>query len=91
MRRRRSLKTIVVGRNSLRKDGLTQFLRSADFGMVTSVMSADDLCASRINSAKCCFSLSIPAMISRLQSRKSSHSEAVTRMGAWLWSPIDTG
>jgi two-component system nitrate/nitrite response regulator NarL len=47
MRSRRSL-TIVVGRNSLRKDGLTQFMRSADFGMVTSVTSADDLCASRV-------------------------------------------
>jgi len=48
MRRRHSRFTIVVGRNSLRKDGLTQFLRSADFGMVTSATSADDLCASKI-------------------------------------------
>ena len=48
MKRRRSRLTIVVGRNSLRKDGLTQFLRSADFGMVTSATSADDLCASKI-------------------------------------------
>ena len=55
MRRRRSLKTIVVGRNSLRKDGLTQFLRSADFGMVTSVTSADDLCASRIQQCQVLF------------------------------------
>ncbi len=47
MKRRHSRLTIVVGRNSLRKDGLAQFLRSADFGMVTSVTSADDLCASR--------------------------------------------
>jgi DNA-binding NarL/FixJ family response regulator len=48
MKRRHSLVTIVVGRNSLRKEGLTEFLRSADFGMVTSVTSVDNLCASRI-------------------------------------------
>ena len=48
MRRKHSRFTIVLGRNSLRKDGLIQFLRSADFGTVTSVTCADDLCASRI-------------------------------------------
>jgi DNA-binding NarL/FixJ family response regulator len=48
MRRGYSLVTIVVGRNSIRKEGLTQFLRSADFGTVTSVTSVDNLCASRV-------------------------------------------
>lgn len=47
MRRKHSRFTIVLGRNSLRKDGLIQFLRSADFGTVTSVTRVDDLCASR--------------------------------------------
>jgi two-component system nitrate/nitrite response regulator NarL len=53
--RKRSLITIVVGRNSLRKDGLTQFLRSADFGTVMSVTSADDCCASRVQQRQALF------------------------------------
>jgi two-component system nitrate/nitrite response regulator NarL len=32
----------------LRKDGLAEFLRSADFGIVSSVACADDLCAGRL-------------------------------------------
>jgi DNA-binding NarL/FixJ family response regulator len=45
--RRDSFATIVIGRNSLRKDGLAEFLRSADFGIVRSVTCVDDLCAGR--------------------------------------------
>ncbi|MCK1422216.1 response regulator transcription factor [Bradyrhizobium sp. 180] len=43
IRRKRSLTTIVIGGNSLRKDALTEFLRSADFGTVSSVTCADRL------------------------------------------------
>jgi two-component system, NarL family, nitrate/nitrite response regulator NarL len=55
MRRRRSLVTIVVGRNSLRKDGFIQFLRSADFGSVVSVTSADNLYDSKIQKRQLLF------------------------------------
>jgi two-component system, NarL family, nitrate/nitrite response regulator NarL len=48
MRRRSSLLIAVVGRDSLRKDGLTQFLRSAGFGVVISLKSVDGLCARRL-------------------------------------------
>ena len=80
MRRRRSLKTIVVGRNSLRKDGLTQFLRSADFGMVTSVMSADDLCASRIQQCQVLFLIvhtgdDFEAAVAQIEPLRSRHPD----------------
>ncbi|QQN62972.1 response regulator transcription factor [Bradyrhizobium diazoefficiens] len=47
IRRKRSLSTIVIGGNSLRKDALTEFLRSANFGAVSSVTCADQLCATK--------------------------------------------
>lgn len=47
IRRKRSLSTVVVGGNSLRKDALTEFLRSADFGTVSSVTCAYQLCGSK--------------------------------------------
>jgi DNA-binding NarL/FixJ family response regulator len=80
MRRRRSLKTIVVGRNSLRKDGLTQFLRSADFGMVTSVTSADDLCAGRIQQCQVLFLIvhtgdDFEAAVEQIEPLRSRHPD----------------
>jgi len=47
MMRRSSFATIVIGRNSLRKDGIAEILRSADFGIASSVTRADDLRAGR--------------------------------------------
>jgi two-component system nitrate/nitrite response regulator NarL len=45
--RKGSSAVVVVGRNSLRKDGIAEILRSANFGVVSSVTCADDLCAGR--------------------------------------------
>jgi two-component system nitrate/nitrite response regulator NarL len=56
-RRRRCLFTIVVGGNNLRKDGLTEFLRSADFGTVSSMTSADELHAGRYEEGQMLFIL----------------------------------
>lgn len=55
--RKRSLITIVVGGNSLRKDALTEFLRSADFGTVSSVTCADQLYARRFEQGQKLFVL----------------------------------
>ena len=53
--RKSSFATVVIGRNSLRKDGLAEFLRSADFGIVSSVTCADDLCAGRLQKRQLLF------------------------------------
>lgn len=45
--RKRSLTTIVIGGNSLRKDALTEFLRSAAFGTVSSAICSDELYPSK--------------------------------------------
>src|SRR5690348_16400641 len=55
MRRGRSLLTAVVGRDSLRKDGLTQFLRSAGLGVVISLKSVGGLCARRLQQQQSLF------------------------------------
>lgn len=56
-RRKRSLTTIVIGGNSLRKDALTEFLRSADLGTVRAVTCADQLCAYEFEQAQKLFVL----------------------------------
>jgi two-component system nitrate/nitrite response regulator NarL len=53
--RKSSFATVVIGRNSLRKDGLAVFLRSADFGIVSSVTCADDLCPGRLQKRQLLF------------------------------------
>ncbi len=55
--RKRSLTTIVIGGNCLRKDALAEFLRSADFGTVSSVTCADQLYASRFEQGQKLFVL----------------------------------
>lgn len=56
-RRKRSLTTIVIGGNSLRKDALTEFLRSADLGTVRAVTCADQLYAYEFEQAQKLFVL----------------------------------
>ncbi|WFU69264.1 response regulator transcription factor [Bradyrhizobium sp. CB2312] len=57
IRRKRSLTTIVIGENCLRKDALAEFLRSADFGTVSSVTCADRLCESKFEQGQKLFVL----------------------------------
>jgi two-component system nitrate/nitrite response regulator NarL len=64
----------------LRKDGLIQFLRSADFGTVTSVTSADDLCASRIQSGQVLYVIvhtgdDFEAAVEQIEPLRSRHSD----------------
>ncbi len=47
MRRRFSSATILIGKNSLLREGLAKILQSADFRILASVSCADDLLASR--------------------------------------------
>ena len=48
MRRRYSFATVVVGRNSLRREGLAGILRSANFRILASISCADDLLTSKV-------------------------------------------
>jgi len=48
MRRRYSFGAILVGRSSLLREGLARILRSANFRILASVSSADDLLTSKI-------------------------------------------
>ncbi|MBR0932157.1 response regulator transcription factor [Bradyrhizobium jicamae] len=48
MRRRYSFASVIVGKNGLRKEGLVGILRSANFHILASVSSADDLIACKI-------------------------------------------
>ena len=80
MTRRRSLLTVIVGRDSLRKDGLTQFLRSAGFGVVISVTSAAALCASRLQRRQLLFFIvhgrhDFEAALEQVKSVKSHHPD----------------
>src|SRR4051794_20338462 len=79
--RRSCLTTIVVGLNSLRKDGLTEFLRSADFGKVTSVTSGDEFYVGRYKQGQLLFILAHTGddfQIARAQIEplRSGHPEA---------------
>jgi len=47
MRRRYSFATVLVGKNSLRREGLAGILRSANFRILASVSCADDLLESK--------------------------------------------
>jgi DNA-binding NarL/FixJ family response regulator len=47
MRRLYPFRTILVGKTSLLKEGLAEILRSAKFGILTSVLCADDLPTSK--------------------------------------------
>ena len=80
MRSRHARFTIVLGRNSLRKNGLIQFLRSADFGTVTSVTSPDDLCTSRIRPGQVLYVLvhtgdDFEAAVEQIKSLKNRHPD----------------
>jgi DNA-binding NarL/FixJ family response regulator len=48
MRRRNSFVTVLVGKNSLRREGLTRILRAENFRILASVSSADDLLSCKV-------------------------------------------
>ena len=55
MRRRYSFATVLVGKNSLRSEGLARILRSANFRILASVSSADDLLSRKLQSCQLLF------------------------------------
>jgi len=55
MKQRYSFASVIVGKNSLRKEGLARILRSANFRILASVPSADDLIACKIQSCQLLF------------------------------------
>jgi DNA-binding NarL/FixJ family response regulator len=54
-RRQKSLLTIILGNNSLLREGLATILRSANFRVLASVSNADDLVSCKIRSRRALF------------------------------------
>lgn len=55
MRRRYAFATVLVGKDSLRREGLARILRSANFRILASVACADDLLACKVQSCQLLF------------------------------------
>jgi len=78
--RRRSITTILVGRNSLLSEGLARILRSANFRILASVASADDLLASKAPPPQSLFLLvhtgdNFDAAVAQVQLVRSRHPD----------------
>jgi len=78
--RRRPIATILVGRNSLLSEGLAKILRSANFRILASVASADDLLASKTPPPQSLFLLvhtgdNFDAAVAQVQLVRSRHPD----------------
>ncbi|WP_407159917.1 LuxR C-terminal-related transcriptional regulator [Bradyrhizobium sp. STM 3557] len=78
--RRRSISTILVGRNSLLSEGLAKILRSANFRILASVASADDLLAGKAPPPQSLFLLvhtgdNFEAAVAQVQLVRSRHPD----------------
>ncbi|WJR77312.1 LuxR C-terminal-related transcriptional regulator [Bradyrhizobium sp. NP1] len=79
MRRRYSFATVVIGKNSLRREGLAGILRSAHFRILASVSCADDLLTSKVQPEQTLFLIihngdDFDAAIEQIELFKERHS-----------------
>jgi two-component system nitrate/nitrite response regulator NarL len=81
MMKRRSIATILVGRNSLLSEGLAKILRSENFRILASVASVDDLLSSKAPPPQSLFLLvhtgdDFDAAVAQVQLVRSRHPDA---------------
>ena len=81
MRRRYSFATVLVGSNSLRREGLEKILRSENFRILASVSSADDLPSRKIQPCELLFLIvhngeQFATTVAQIESFKERHPGA---------------
>jgi DNA-binding NarL/FixJ family response regulator len=81
VRRRRPFVTILVGKDSLLREGLAAILRSADFRILASVSCADDLAPCKIRSQQSLFLFvhtgnSFETVLTQIQYLRNEHPRA---------------
>jgi DNA-binding NarL/FixJ family response regulator len=81
VRRRRSFVTIILGKNNLLREGLATILRSANFHVLASVSSTDDLLPCKIGSRQALFlvvhtGIGFETVIEQIEHLRNKHPHA---------------